>query len=187
VSESPDCWRHDTTAINTPIWTATVSPLSSFLQGNSTTLLLIFWSHIYCIMPLKKGKPRGEGQADAVEGKQRMYQHHHRRGPRGNLLLLSLMCLLMKKFLPPLVHDTFTTRLQPVADGGFLIMWYQNISVTGYERVVNVFIQCDRFHNVFIPSSYRSTPSSCRLLAAGASRPKFWTCPKLSPGPTGCK
>ena len=46
-------------------------------------------------------------------------------------------------------------------------------SVTGYERVLNVFIQCDRFHNVFIPSSYRSTPSSCRLLAAGAAGQSF--------------
>ena len=63
-------------------------------------------------------------------------------------------------------YDTFTTRLQPVADGGFTALLH-------YERVVNVFIQCDRFHNVFIPSSYRSTPSSCRLLVAGATRPKF--------------
>ena len=85
---------------------------------------------------------------------------------------------------------TFMTRTQPAYNPLQTVDFFLPVhhrSVTGYERVVNVFIQCDRFHNVFIPSSYRSTPSSCRLLAAGASRPKFWTCPKLSPGPTGCK
>ena len=78
------------------------------------------------------------------------------------------------------LHDTFTTRLQPV-------FWpVHHRSVTVYERVVNVFIQCDRFHNVFISSSYRSTPSSCRLLVAGGTRRKFCSSHTLPCRPTVC-